>query len=168
MSMIRSCWYDTLSFQPYIYIYIYIWYRRFNIILQWNLSPYKHCLHASIIHFLWSLYITHINNFPAFILNFPWSVEKRWTEVSLYCWVPQHDDQPYIKYTAASIIWWQSVHSYFQSKRKLYTAFCSFVIFILSFVKIQNCQLWPKFRWCDNLITVFQGEDDNLLGYSAV
>jgi hypothetical protein len=42
------------------------------------------CLHTSIVCFLWSLYIAHINDFPAFIIYFSWSLQKRWTEVSLY------------------------------------------------------------------------------------
>jgi hypothetical protein len=29
---------------------------------------HMHCFHTSIIHFLWSLYITNINNFPATIV----------------------------------------------------------------------------------------------------
>jgi hypothetical protein len=32
-----------------------------------------HCFDASVVHFLWSLYIAHINNFPATIV-FPHSL----------------------------------------------------------------------------------------------
>jgi hypothetical protein len=43
-----------------------------------------HCFHASVIHLLWSLYIAHINNFPAFILYVMLSLQKMWIDVSLY------------------------------------------------------------------------------------
>jgi hypothetical protein len=65
--------------------------RVLETLLQWTSAHRSciHCFHTSIVHLFWSMYNAHIDNFPmthfpAFIVYFLWSLQKRWLGVSLY------------------------------------------------------------------------------------